>query len=76
MADDFVEEVIEDYKAEETHFHSSVTDGYDDQHARLVFTYWLILLVIMGFKGKNLGFDRQKIHHDDQNSWMCILIVI
>ena len=36
IAEDFVEEVIEDYKEEETHFHSSVTDGYNDQDARLV----------------------------------------
>ena len=67
---------MEDYKEEGTHFDQSVAHGSDDQHARLAFTYWLILLVIMGFKGKNLCFDRQKIHHDDQNSWMCILIVI
>ena len=36
MADDFVEEVIEDYKEEDMHFHSSVAEGSDYQHTRLV----------------------------------------
>ena len=36
MADDFVEEVIEDYKEEDMHFQSSVAQGSDDQHTRLV----------------------------------------
>ena len=39
MADDFVEEVIEDYKEEVIHFHSSVALGSNDQHTRLVITY-------------------------------------
>ena len=48
MADDFVSEKMEDYKEEETHFHVSVTESYDDQHdARLVliigsFCYWQV----------------------------------
>ena len=36
MADDFVKEEVEDYKEEDNHFHSSVAQGFDNQHARLV----------------------------------------
>ena len=36
MADDFVEEGIEDYKEEDNHFHSYVAQAFDNQHARLV----------------------------------------
>ena len=40
MADDFVSEKMEDYKEEETHFHVSVTESYDDQHdARFVLIF-------------------------------------
>ena len=53
MADDFVKEEVEDYKEEDNHFHSSVAQGFDDQHARLVivrmkyrFQMWIVLKIL------------------------------
>ena len=57
MADDFVEEGIEDYKEEDMHFHSSVAHGY----------YLLMMLPNM-FHGKSLQFAQLKILHENSIS--------
>ena len=53
MADDFVKEEVEDYKEEDNHFYSSVAQGFDNQHARLVivrmkyrFQMWIVLKIL------------------------------
>ena len=59
MAYDFVEEEIEDYKEQDMQFHSSVANGSNNQHIRLVTVFWVIFLLNILFHGTKCSYIRK-----------------